>query len=427
MPSSNERALEKAKTLPVDGLILDLEDAVAPDAKPAARDNACAAAASGDYGRREVTIRVNGMDTEWHADDLAAACAAGPDAIVVPKVELARTPCSSSSTAMARHGAPEHTKLWAMVETPYAMLHAEEIAAASDRLTVLVMGTNDLAKELYAEHVPGRQPLLTGLGLALLAARATGKAIIDGVYNDVKDTDGFLAECRQGREMGFDGKTLIHPGQVAGANEAFAPVEKAVEDARGILQAWEDGRGLRRRHLQRPDDREPARRVRPAGAVDARGDPGARGRPGLTRPARGARSQRVAATHRDPGSRDLRHLSRGPAPADLRSTDETTVHGGSRESRSSCPACASSLRSVSPRSSRSSAAPRGAVLRCRRRPRAAPRSRPRSEAIDTPDRRADGRLCAVGVTAHRSARAARGGASRISSGSAAPAAAGRGR
>jgi citrate lyase subunit beta/citryl-CoA lyase len=130
-----------------------------------------------------------------------------------------------------------------MVETPYAMLHAEEIAAASDRLTVLVMGTNDLAKELYAEHVPGRQPLLTGLSLALLAARATGKAILDGVYNDVKNTDGFLAECQQGREMGFDGKTLIHPGQVEGANEAFAPSSSAVEDARGILEAWEDGRG----------------------------------------------------------------------------------------------------------------------------------------------------------------------------------------
>jgi citrate lyase subunit beta/citryl-CoA lyase len=242
MPSSNERALEKAKTLPVDGLILDLEDAVAPDAKPAARDNACAAASSGAYGRREVTIRVNGMDTPWHADDMAAACQAGPDAIVVPKVSSADAVLELVER-MAAHDAPERTKLWAMLETPYAMLHAEEIAAASDRLTVLVMGTNDLAKELYAEHVPGRQPLLTGLGLCLLAARATGKAIIDGVYNDVKDTDGFLAECRQGREMGFDGKTLIHPGQVAGANEAFAPSEKAVEDARGVLQAWEDGKG----------------------------------------------------------------------------------------------------------------------------------------------------------------------------------------
>ena len=238
MPSSNERALEKAKTLPVDGLILDLEDSVAPDAKPAAREAACAAVQSGEYGRRELTIRINGMDTGWHADDLQAACAAGPDAIVVPKVDSADAVLELVEQ-MAKYDAPEHTRLWAMVETPYAMLHAEEIASASERLTVLVMGTNDLAKELYAEHVPGRQPLLTGLGLCLLAARATGKVIIDGVYNDVRDAEGFLAECRQGREMGFDGKTLVHPGQIEGANAAFAPSEQAVEDARGMLAAWE--------------------------------------------------------------------------------------------------------------------------------------------------------------------------------------------
>ncbi len=242
MPASNERALDKAKTLACDGLILDLEDAVAPDAKPMAREAACAAASSGEYGAREVTIRVNGADTEWHRDDLAAACAAGPDAIVVPKVSSADAVLELVE-AMARFDAPEHTTLWAMVETPAAMLHAEEIAGASDRLTVLVMGTNDLAKELYAAHVPGRLPLLPGLGLALLAARATGKAILDGVYNDVHDADGFLAECRQGRELGFDGKTLIHPGQVEGANAAYAPSEQEVEDARGVLEAWDAGRG----------------------------------------------------------------------------------------------------------------------------------------------------------------------------------------
>jgi citrate lyase subunit beta/citryl-CoA lyase len=242
MPSSKERALEKAKTIACDALILDLEDAVAPDAKPAAREAACAAAAGGEYGLREVTIRVNGADTEWHADDLRAACSAGPDAIVVPKVSGADE-VRVLVDAMSSYGAPDKTALWAMVETPTAMLHCAEIAAASDRLTVLVMGTNDLAKELYAEHVPGRQPLLAGLGLALLAARATGKAILDGVFNDVQDADGFLAECRQGRELGFDGKTLIHPGQVEGANAAFAPSEQAVDDARGILQAWEDGAG----------------------------------------------------------------------------------------------------------------------------------------------------------------------------------------
>jgi citrate lyase subunit beta/citryl-CoA lyase len=242
MPSSNERALEKAASIPCDALILDLEDAVAPDAKPAAREAACAAAASGRYGAREVTIRVNGADTEWHADDLAAACAAGPDAIVVPKVDSADA-VRTLVEAMAAYDAPDHTTLWAMVETPRAMLHAEEIASASARLSVLVMGTNDLAKELHAEHVPGRQPLLAGLGLALLAARATGTSILDGVYNDVRDADGFLAECRQGRELGFDGKTLIHPGQVEGANATFAPSEQQVDEARGILEAWEDGAG----------------------------------------------------------------------------------------------------------------------------------------------------------------------------------------
>ena len=242
MPASNERALEKAKTLPVDALILDLEDAVAPDAKERARENACAAARSGEYGRREVTIRVNGFGTRWHEDDLAAACAAGPDGIVVPKVGSADE-VRALVAAMEAAGAPARTKLWAMVETPAAMLHCEEIAAASDRLEVLVMGTNDLAKELHAEHVPGRQPLLTGLSLCLLAARATGTVILDGVFNDVVDAEGFAAECRQGRQMGFDGKTLVHPGQVETCNATFAPDEAAVEDARAVLAAWEAGAG----------------------------------------------------------------------------------------------------------------------------------------------------------------------------------------
>ncbi|MDO5629376.1 MAG: CoA ester lyase [Mobilicoccus sp.] len=242
MPSSNARALEKAKSIPCDGLILDLEDAVAPDAKPEAREAACATARSGEYGRREITIRINGIGTQWHEDDLAAAAQAGPDAIVVPKVNSADE-VRSLVAAMEAAGAPEHTTLWAMIETPIAMLNAHEIASASDRLSVLVMGTNDLVKELYAEHVPGREPLLTGLGLALLAARAAGKAIVDGVYNDVKNAEGFLAECEQGRQMGFDGKTLIHPSQVDGANQAFRPSPSAVDDARGILAAWEEGKG----------------------------------------------------------------------------------------------------------------------------------------------------------------------------------------
>ncbi len=242
MPSSNARALEKAKSIPCDGLILDLEDAVAPDAKPAARTAACAAAASGEYGERELTIRINGIGTEWHAADIVAAAEAGPDAIVVPKVN---TPdqVRGLATALEWSGAPEHTRLWAMIETPEAIFNVREIATASERLAVLVLGTNDLVKELYAEHVPGRAPLLTALSISLLAARAAGVAILDGVYNDVKDNDGFLAECQQGREMGFDGKTLIHPGQVEGANATFAPSEGAVEEARGILDAWEEGAG----------------------------------------------------------------------------------------------------------------------------------------------------------------------------------------
>src|SRR5690606_16491259 len=176
-----ERALEKAKGIPADALILDLEDAVAPDAKEEARDRVCAAASSGEYGAKEVTIRVNGLDTEWHAADIAAAAKAGPAAVVVPKVSSVDD-VRAIEKGLEAGGAPDHTKIWAMVETPVAMLHAEEIAASSERLTVLVMGTNDLAKELHAEHVPGRQPLLTGLGLCLLAARATGKVILDGVY-----------------------------------------------------------------------------------------------------------------------------------------------------------------------------------------------------------------------------------------------------
>jgi citrate lyase subunit beta/citryl-CoA lyase len=242
MPSSNAKALEKAKTLPVDGVILDLEDAVAPDAKPAAREAAAAAAQSGEYGRRTLTIRVNGIGTEWHDADITAASQAGPDAIVVPKVDSADQ-VHRLVASMEKAGAPDHTRLWAMVETPVAILDALSIARASERLSVLVMGTNDLVKELYAEHVPGRAPILPSLHTALLAARAAGISIVDGVYNDVRDTEGFLAECEQGRQMGFDGKTLIHPGQVEGANAAFAPSEQAVEDARGLIAAFEEGQG----------------------------------------------------------------------------------------------------------------------------------------------------------------------------------------
>jgi citrate lyase subunit beta/citryl-CoA lyase len=247
MPGANERALEKAAGLPADALILDLEDAVAPDAKVEARARVAEAAASGRYGRREVAIRVNGPGTPWHDDDLRAAAAAGPDAVLVPKVDSAAT-VHAIEQALEAGGAPDRTRVWAMLETPLAALHAEQICATSDRLAVLVMGTNDLAKELNAEHVPGRQPLLPGLGLCLLAARATGKAILDGVYNDIKDAEGFEAECVQGRQMGFDGKTLIHPSQLEPCNRVFAPDPGEVERSQRIIEAFEtaqkEGRGV---------------------------------------------------------------------------------------------------------------------------------------------------------------------------------------
>jgi citrate lyase subunit beta / citryl-CoA lyase len=242
MPGANERALEKAKGLAADAIIFDLEDAVAPDAKAEARDRVCAAVQSGEYGMRELTIRVNGLDTQWHADDLRAAAAAGPAAVVVPKVNSVDD-VTAIEKGLVAAGAPEHTRIWAMVETPIAMLHAEQIASSSDRLTVLVMGTNDLAKELHAEHVPGRQPLLAGLGLCLLAARATGKVILDGVYNDIKNEEGFEAECVQGRQMGFDGKTLIHPAQLDPCNRVFAPSESEIEQAGRIIAAFEEAEG----------------------------------------------------------------------------------------------------------------------------------------------------------------------------------------
>ncbi|MFI0939972.1 HpcH/HpaI aldolase/citrate lyase family protein [Streptomyces sp. NPDC021020] len=247
MPGANERALDKARTLPADALILDLEDSVAPDAKPAARERVAAAVAAGGFGHREVTVRVNAPGTPWHADDLRAAAEAGPDAVVVPKVDDPGT-VRAVAAALEAAGAPDRTAVWAMVETPVAMFAARAVAAASERLTVLVMGTNDLAKELRAEHVPGRAPLLGALSLALLAARAEGKAILDGVYNDVTDLPGFEAETLQARQFGFDGKTLIHPKQIEPCNRIFAPADEDVERARRIVEAFDQatsqGRGV---------------------------------------------------------------------------------------------------------------------------------------------------------------------------------------
>jgi len=247
LPGSNARALEKAPTLPTDALILDLEDAVAPDAKATARAQVAEAVAAGGFGEREVLVRVNGADTAWFADDVAAIAAAGADGVLVPKVSSV-TAVTEVEAALAAVGAPDDLALWAMLETPRAVLDAGEVTRASDRLVGFVMGTNDLAKELGAAHVPGRAPMLTALSWCLLAARDAGKVIIDGVYNDLDDAEGFVAECRQAVELGFDGKTLIHPRQLEPCNAAFTPTEEEVEHAREVIAAFEaaaaEGRGV---------------------------------------------------------------------------------------------------------------------------------------------------------------------------------------
>jgi citrate lyase subunit beta / citryl-CoA lyase len=240
MPAANERALEKAKTLPADAIIFDLEDAVAPDAKEAARPNAVAAAGSGEYGSRELTIRCNGLDTPWGADDLRAAATSGASAVVVPKVGSVAY-VDEVSAILDAAGAPASLSIWAMIETPTAIFDVRAIAA-HPRVSVLVMGTNDLARELRSSlGAAGRHPLVPHLATALAAAREAGKVILDGVYNDVKDLDGFRTECVQGMEMGFDGKTLIHPGQVDIANDVWAPTEAEVEHARKVIAAFDEG------------------------------------------------------------------------------------------------------------------------------------------------------------------------------------------
>ena len=246
MPAANARALEKAQTIPCDAIIFDLEDAVAPDAKDAARGQACAAAGSGLYGGKELTIRCNGLDTPWGQADVAAAAAVAPAAVVIPKVgDVAYL--TRVSAALDAAGAPATTTIWAMVETPEAIFNVREIAAF-DRVSVLVMGTNDLAKELRAQQVPGRAPLVPHLTTALLAARAAGKVILDGVYNDVRDAEGFQVEARQGFELGFDGKTLVHPSQVDPTNAIWAPSEADVDHAGRVIEAFEaaqaEGRGV---------------------------------------------------------------------------------------------------------------------------------------------------------------------------------------
>jgi citrate lyase subunit beta/citryl-CoA lyase len=238
MPGSNARALEKAKSLPADALILDLEDAVAPDAKAAARDQVCAAVKAGGYVHRELVIRINALDTPWGMADLAAAASAAPDAVLLPKPG-AGGDIVRAAEALSRAGAPDRTRLWAMVETPIAILNLREIASASPRLACLVMGTNDLVKETRADLSANRRPALYWLSATVTAARAFGLDALDGVYNNFKDAEGFRSECVHGRRLGFDGKTLIHPDQVAVANEVFAPPEAEVAWAKKIIAAFE--------------------------------------------------------------------------------------------------------------------------------------------------------------------------------------------
>ena len=246
MPAANERALDKAKSIPADALIFDLEDAVSPDAKPDARRNAVAAARSGEYGNKEITIRCNGLETQWGADDLTAAAMAGVSAVVIPKINSVRE-VEAVSSALATAGAPGSMKIWAMIETPTAIFDVRAIAA-HPRVQTLVMGTNDLAKELRATQVRGRAPLMHHLATALLAAREAGKIILDGVFNDIKDANAFRDECLQGAQMGFDGKTLIHPSQVEIANDVWAPTADEVDYAQRVITAFEEataeGRGV---------------------------------------------------------------------------------------------------------------------------------------------------------------------------------------
>ena len=247
MPGANTRALEKARSLPADALIFDLEDAVAPDAKDAARTNVVLAAESKAYGKREIVIRCNGIATPWGEPDIAAIAKSGADALLVPKVESAAA-VTHVVSLLDTAGAPPSLAVWAMMETPKGMLRAEEIAGSHPRLALFVMGTNDLVKDMRAQHTPTRLPLITALGIGMLAARAHGLAILDGVYNDIKDVEGFRAVCRQGVEMGFDGKTLIHPSQVEPCNEIFAPSAEELAMAGKIVaafrQAQAEGKGV---------------------------------------------------------------------------------------------------------------------------------------------------------------------------------------
>ena len=247
MPGSNARALEKAKTLAADALILDLEDAVAPDAKDVARKQVCQAVHEGGYGEREIVIRVNGLGTPWGRDDIMQASRSGAHALLLPKVEGAGS-IREAISLMDVAGAPQTMAVWCMMETPLAILHAERIASASPRIEALVMGTSDLTKDMGARHTPDRIAMTACLSLCVLAARAFGVSILDGVFLDLQDVEGFEVSCVQGRDMGFDGKTIIHPRQIEPANTVFGPTAEEVAWSRKIIgahaEAAKEGKGV---------------------------------------------------------------------------------------------------------------------------------------------------------------------------------------
>lgn len=239
MPGANERALEKGKSLPADVLIMDLEDGVAPEAKAEARARIVAMLAGGGYGKREIGVRVNGVGAEWHEADIDAIAASAADIIVIPKVESPET-VQSVAQRMSKAGAADTMQIWCMIETARGVLSVDAIASSHARVGALLIGSADLTKDLRARHTPDRMPLLTSIQMVVLAARANGLTALDSPFFDLSDDDGFLASCRQGRDLGFDGKTLLHPKTIAGANEAFGPSSEEIEWAHRISAAHEE-------------------------------------------------------------------------------------------------------------------------------------------------------------------------------------------
>lgn len=241
LPGSNARALEKARSLPVDGLILDLEDAVAPEAKDEARRQLAEAVRAGGFGRREIVIRVNGLETPWGRDDVSAVAGIGADAILFPKVQSPRD-VQDAVAALEAAGAPADLPIWIMAETPRCIMGMDSIASAHPRLRCLVAGTSDLSRDLRARPAPGRIGVISALSIIVIAARAYGLDALDGVHLDLNDDAGYAAACEQGRDLGFDGKTLIHPKQIAGANAAYAPTPAEIEQSTAIVAAWAEAR-----------------------------------------------------------------------------------------------------------------------------------------------------------------------------------------